>query len=55
MKHLLFVLALIIFVVIALRILYWAVSNVLIIAVVAAVVYFGVRMLLGRRNSGAQP
>ena len=55
MKNLLFILALVIFMVIALRILYWAVSNVLIIAVVAAVIYFGIRMLLGRRNSGAQP
>jgi DNA integrity scanning protein DisA with diadenylate cyclase activity len=53
MKNLLFVLGLIIFVVIALRILYWAVSHVIIIAVVAAVIYFGVRMLLGRRSGGA--
>lgn len=49
MKHFLFVLALVIAIIIALRVLYWAVSNVLVIAAVAVIVYVGARMLFGRR------
>ncbi len=51
MKHLLFVLALIVVIIIALRVFFWAFSNVLILAVAAAVIYVGVRVLLGSRKS----
>lgn len=51
MKNLLFIIALIIVVIIALRVFFWAFTNVLILAVAAAVIYFGLRMLLGKRKS----
>jgi chromate transport protein ChrA len=55
MKHFLFILGVIVAAIIALRVLYWAVSNVLVIAAVVLVVYFGVRMLLGRRDRARNP
>ncbi|MBR9976186.1 MAG: hypothetical protein KFF77_11440 [Bacteroidetes bacterium] len=55
MKHFLFILGLIVAVIIAVRVMYWAVSNVLVIAAVVLVVYFGVRMLLGRRDKARNP
>lgn len=55
MKHFLFILGVIVAAIIALRVLYWAVSNVLVIAAVVLVVYFGARMLLGRRDKARNP
>lgn len=55
MKHFLFILALVVALVIALRVLYWAVSNVLVIAAIAVIIYIGVRMLLGRRGKADTP
>jgi 1,4-dihydroxy-2-naphthoate octaprenyltransferase len=53
MKHALFIIALIVVVIIALRVFFWAFSNVIILAIAAAVIYFGFRFLLGKRKSGS--
>ncbi|MFZ1730222.1 MAG: hypothetical protein WBQ23_07460 [Bacteroidota bacterium] len=53
MKHLLFIIALIIVIIIALRVFFWAFSNVLILAIAAAVIYFGFRALTGKRKSNS--
>lgn len=55
MKHFLFIIGLIVAVIIALRVMYWAVSNVLMIAAVAIIIYLGVRFLLGRRDKARNP
>ncbi|MDX9758922.1 MAG: hypothetical protein RBU27_07145 [Bacteroidota bacterium] len=51
MKHFLFALALFIALFFALRVLSWAVSNVLLLAAVAVIIYVGVRMLRSRRGT----
>lgn len=51
MKHAMFIIALIIVIFIALRVFFWAFSNVIILAIAATVIYFGFRLLLGKRKS----
>jgi hypothetical protein len=52
MKDLLFVIALIVLIIVALKILFWAISKVIVIAVIAAAVYLGFRMLTARKKGG---
>lgn len=51
MKHFLFALALFVAIFIALRVLYWAVSNVLLLAALAIIIYVGIRVLRARRGT----
>lgn len=51
MKHFLFALALFVVIFFALRVLYWAVSNVLLLAAAAVIIYVGARVLFGRRGN----
>ena len=50
MKDLLFVIALIVLIIVALKILFWTLSKVLIIAVIAGVVYVAFRILKARKK-----
>ncbi len=51
MKHIMFFLALLIVAIIAMKVLFWAVSKVIIIALVVGAVYIGARMLTGRKKA----
>jgi type IV secretory pathway VirB3-like protein len=50
MKNLLFVIGLIVLVIVVLKILFWTVSKAIIIAVIAAVVYIGFRIVTARKK-----
>ncbi len=53
MKQLLVVIALLIVAFIALRLFFWAAGQVFILLVVAAGIYLGVRLLLGKKRGSA--
>jgi threonine/homoserine/homoserine lactone efflux protein len=54
-KHFLFALVLVVVILVALRVLFWALTNVLILAAAAVIIYIGVRVLLGRRGHARNP
>lgn len=51
MKHALFIIALVVVILIALRLFFWALGNVLLLAVAAIVIYAGIQLLLGNRRT----
>lgn len=50
-KHALFIIALVVVILIALRLFFWALGNVLLLAVAAIVIYAGIQLLLGNRRT----
>jgi hypothetical protein len=50
MKHVLFILALLIAAFIALKVFFWAVGKIVLFALIAAAIYIGVRMFFGKKS-----
>lgn len=50
MKDLLFVIALIVLIIVAIKILFWAIGKVIALAVFAAMVYIVLRIVIARRG-----
>jgi hypothetical protein len=50
MKHVLFVLALIIVALIAIKLLFWTIGKVVVLAAIAAVIYIAFRMLIAKKR-----
>jgi hypothetical protein len=52
MKQVLYILGLIVLIVIAAKIFVWAMKTVLILAVIAVVLFFGIKLLTGKKPTG---
>jgi len=52
MKHILFILALIVLIVIAAKVFFWALKTILVLAVIALIAYVALRLLTGKKAAG---